>query len=184
MRLTAQQRRLLSDLSDLSHCNPFEPTRIALEREVLGDRYRDEPVIAWSRTQSTDRHERPNVIAITRLAEDLAESLRVSQTSQGPLEGEDATLYDDLITYTLYYRHLASRPRELLASQEEIKKLWRRFRDDRELYLGPLDASTRARLTSPEHLFACLHQVRRAFNGIFDCLIGESEPMNRLRAAV
>lgn len=184
MQLSDPHRRLLGALTDLSHCNPFEPDRIELERGVLGDRYQPESASAWSRTQATDRSERPNVVAITRLAAELAETLLQSQQAEGSLRGHDATLYDDLITYTLYYRHLATRPTEQLSDPKGVKQAWRAFRDDRVRFLSPLDASEREKLTSAEHLFACLHQVRRAFNGIFDCLIGESAPSSRLRAAV
>lgn len=186
-QLTNEQRRLLGALSDLAYCNPFEPFRIELERTVLGSAYREEPLEAWSRTEATGRSERPNVVAVNQRAEQLVERLCEGQRTSGPLNGRDAVLYDDLVTYTLYYRYLALLPPPLVTpvvGDREIAKIWRAFRDDREQRLRPLAAKTRATLASSDHLFACLHQVRRAFNGVFNCLIGESRPATRLRAAV
>lgn len=183
-KLTTEEWGLLRALSDLTYCNPFEPVRIELERGVLGERYQPEPSVAWNRTQATERGERSNVVAITLLASERADALCERQHAEGALRGGDAILYEDLITYTLYYRHLATLPADSVTGAREIKLAWRAFRDDRERLFAPLAAAERDRLTAPEHLFACLHQVRRAFNGIFACLIGDSAPSSRLRAAV
>lgn len=184
--LLDDEHHVLLSLSELTYCNPFEPQRIELERAVLRDQYQPEPVGSWSRTAATDRHERANVASITKQADQLVERLHERQSAGGPLADADAVLYDDLVTYTLYYRHVAVLSPELLEgdSEKRIGKVWRAFRDDRDRYLAPLHANDRQRLPSDEHLFACLHQVRRAFNGIFGCLIGESAPTTRLRAAV
>lgn len=184
LELTSSERQLLQALSDLTYCNPFESVRIDLERQVLGDRYQPESTASWSRTDATDRSERPNVVVITALAAEQGETLRDRQQAEGSLRGKDAVLYEDLTTYTLYYRHLAPLPFVSLGDGQAVGKAWNAFRADRDRLLSPLDAKERDRLTPPAHLFACLHQVRRAFNGIFDCLIGDSVPSTRLRAAV
>lgn len=185
--LTDSEHHLLRSLTELIYCNPFEPVRIELEQAVLGDDFTPERLGSWSRTEASDRHERPNVVRITQLAGELVEKLLERQQEAGPLRGTDAELYDDLVTYTIYYRHFAIAPRDLVeptATPAEVRQLWRGFRDERERLLAPLDAATRSELTPSPHLFACLHQVRRAFNSIFDCLIGESAPATRLRAQV
>lgn len=184
---TVDQRRVLQALSDLTYCNPFEPQRIELERLVLGDAYQPESIGAWSRTEATTRLERANVVAINEVASDLAEELKNQQLLQGSFTGADAALYDDLVTYTLYYRHIATLKRAQLdpaGDDRQLRKVWRAFRDEREEYHASLLSGERRKLAESAHLFACLHQVRRAFNGIFDCLIGESAPATRLRAQV
>lgn len=183
-QLTDAERTLLQALSDLTYCNPFEPIRIQLERTVLGERYQPESSASWSRTAAMSRADRPNVVAITNLAAERAAALHQRQQEDGSLRGDDAILYDDLVTYTLYYRYVALLPTESITDGRSIGKVWQAFRDDRERLLAPLATKECERLTAHEHLFACLHQVRRAFNGIFGCLIGDSAPSTRLRAAV
>ena len=39
--MTAEQRRLLTSLSELARCNPFLPERIELERQALGDAFEE-----------------------------------------------------------------------------------------------------------------------------------------------
>ncbi len=185
--LTDAEHHLLRSLTELIYCNPFEPVRIELEQAVLGEDFTPERLGSWSRTEASDRHERPNVVRITQLAGELAEQLLARQESGGPFTGIDAELYDDLVSYTTYYRHFALAPRDVVepaATAAEVRQLWRGFRDERARLLAPLDETTRGTLPASPHLFACLHQIRRAFNSIFDCLIGESAPATRLRAQV
>lgn len=186
-RLADDEHHLLCSLSDLTYCNPFLPERIALEQAVLREEYAPEPIASWSRTAGADRIERPNVAAITSLAGGLVERLAERQTRDGSLRDHDAALYDDAVTYTLYYRHVANVPAELVypqRSDRRVAKVWTAFHDERERLLAPLEDAQRLQLSSSEHLFACLYQVRRAFDGIYNCLIGESAPATRLRAAV
>ncbi|TWT97981.1 Transcriptional regulatory protein ZraR [Botrimarina colliarenosi] len=186
-RLADDEDHLLRSLSELSYCNPFEPVRIDAERAVLRDAHQPEALDSWSRTADGARTERPNIVAINELAAGLVERLYERQQVEGSLEGDEATLYDDLVTYTLYYRHVATLEAELVypaAGDARIKRVWREYRKERERLLAPLADNERSRLSTSEHLFACLHQVRRAFDGIYHCLIGESAPATRLRAAV
>jgi hypothetical protein len=186
-QLTSDERRLLTDLSQLTHCNPFEPRRIELERAVLGGNYQPDHTAAWSRTAATGRLERPNVRAITHRASALAEGLRERQATEGPLGGSDVDLYDDLLMYVLYYRHFAEASLASLdpsTDDQRVQRVWTAFERDRQASLAPLHASDRRRLPLSSHVFAVLHQVRRAFHWVFECLIGESIPATRLRAAV
>jgi transcriptional regulator of acetoin/glycerol metabolism len=186
-RLADDEHHLLSSLSDLTYCNPFLPERIALEQAVLRENYTPEGLASWSRTAGADRIERPNVAAITSLAGELVERLATHQASEGSLRGDDAVLYDDAVSYTLYYRHVADIPADLIYPQRgdrRVAKAWTAFEGERNRLLAPLGESQRAQLASSEHLFACLYQVRRAFDGIYSCLIGDSAPATRLRAAV
>lgn len=187
VKLPAVERRFLLALSELTHCNQFAPERIELEQQVLGDEYLPESIASWSRTAATDRLERPNVQRITDRAAALVERLSDDQAEADPLAGDDADLYHDLVTYVLYYRHVAVLREKLLepdGSEPHIKTTWRAFRDERERLLAPLRAADRRRLPASEHVFAVLHQVRRAFHWIFNCFIGASLPATRLRAAV
>ena len=184
--LRDDERDFLQRLSDLTHCNPFEPTRIELERALLGSAHRRDALDSWSRTEATERHERPNVIAINARANELAERLADRLAAGGALEGREVSLYDDLLIYTLYYRHVGPLPgaNPSPSAQTELGAVYRAFREERSRLLAPLSAAQRKGLPSTPHVFASLHQVRRAFTGIFNYLIGESAPATRLRSAV
>lgn len=134
--LSPTDRRFLTALSDLSFCNPFEPIRIELEQAALGSDFTAEDHATWSRTEATDRHERPNVVRITERANRLVEELRDKQLENGLLSDDEAALYDDLVTYVLYYRYLTDIPRQLLVGNKrgggesrKIKTLWHHLSD-------------------------------------------------------
>ena len=189
--LSSAEHALLTALSELTYCNPFETTRIDLERAVLGDEYTEEELGSWSRTEATDLGERPNVLKITERAGELVERLRKRQAEQGPLEPEACLRYDDLVTYVLYYRHVSTLPRSALASarlgregRRALAGAWRKFSAEREKMFAHVPGELQAPMPMSEHLFACLHQVRRAFTNTFDCIIGESAPAANLRAHV
>ena len=186
-KLAVAERQFLQALSELTYCNQLAPQRIKLERQVLGDEYKPETITAWSRTAAADRLERANVQRITSRANALVERLCDDQAKHDPLTSGEADLYHDLVTYVLYYRHVAVLSEDLLQSQDDEPQIggsWRAFRSERERLLTPLRAADRRRLPSTEHIFAVLYQVRRAFHWIFDCFIGASQPATDLRAAV
>jgi DNA-binding NtrC family response regulator len=84
-------------------------------------------------------------------------------------------LHDDVVIYFLYERY-RERLLELIVRGEQRAAIYSDFRKDVAQYLGDrIDAA---------HLFACFHQVRRAFHHIFQNLVGRSLPMARLRAAI
>ncbi|WP_425397180.1 sigma-54-dependent transcriptional regulator [Aeoliella sp.] len=102
------------------------------------------------------------------------------------LDARTRELYDDLVTYVLYYRHIAHRTIEQLFNTSRGKSgqvAWRKFSDDyARLFAAP--AFDGYHIDSAAHLYGCLCQVRRAFKHIFDCILGESAPAGRLREAV
>lgn len=181
-----EHRAFLQSLADLAYCNPFSPQRLVLEQQALGRDATSVTEEVWSRTQETDHTERPSVLAINDQAENLVEHLCEKFAKRRTLDARTRELYDDLVTYVLYYRHLAHRTIEQLfapprGSAGQIA--WRKFASDYERLFGSpafddYDTDTAA------HLYACLCQVRRAFKHIFDCILGESAPAGRLREAV
>lgn len=189
--LSTSQRRFLTPLSQLVYCNPFHPERIELEKSALGKAFEPEELLTWSRTAFSnssvaDYVERPNVVSLTKKADALANELRAKK-----LDSEkDLALYEDLVTYVLYYRWVAvMKPAALAGNKASVAAVWRSFLQDFEHFFEHshrTDSSNQSRLTSqtPEHLFACLHQVRRAFTNIFDCILGASQPAARLRGMV
>lgn len=177
--LNAQEHHFLKTLSKLSFCNPFEPVRIELEEAALGSDHLPEELSAWSRIQTAVGQERPNVTRITERANQLVEILRERIEQRKGIEEEEASLYNDLVTYVLYYQFFGS------GAKEHSPKVWNAFCDEHARFMSPLTSKTETPTSHDvAHLYACLHQVRRAFGHIFNYLIGESGPATKLRAQV
>jgi transcriptional regulator of acetoin/glycerol metabolism len=164
---TSEQRRLAAAIASLAYENPFLPSRIEAEREILGDDFVADTTV-WSR--DLRQASRANVAAIAERAETLARELR----------GLRSPVYEDLVTYVLYERY-----------SERLADLATRETSDRVAFYDDFAADARDFLHQttdqpPDlpHLFACLYQVRRAFLHTFTYLIGTSLRAAQLRADV
>ena len=168
--LTSAQRRVAAAISDLSHCNPFLPERIELERAILGRTY-----------------QHPNLIAIHRQAESIVAATRALFLA-GP-RGDDAadrTLYEHLVEYRLYHQFrfeidaiIEESAAATAAAPPRRVACYGRFA---ELHREALGAASTAE--SAARFFALCFQVRRAFHHIFNFILGASHPAARLRAQV
>ena len=164
---TPEQRRLAAAIGTLAYENPFLPSRIEAEREILGDAFVADTTV-WSR--DLRQASRPNIAAIADRAETLARELR----------GLRSPLYEDLVTYVLYERY-----------SDRLADLATRETSDRVAFYDDFAADARDFLPHSSdgppdlgHLFACLYQVRRAFLHTFTYLIGTSMRAADLRADV
>ena len=186
--LKPTDRRFLTTLSQLVYCNPFQPERLELERQALGSEYEPEDYVAWSKDFSRQASDRPNVRKLNQRADELAERLR-TQLLDNPTPDETTLgLYQDLISYVLYYRSAAMfNVEEILVGgsrwQKKMSQQWREFKQQFHYYLD-LPGLTLTAAEDPAHWFASLFQVRRAFLLIFDNILGESLPAVQLRATV
>ena len=104
------------------------------------------------------------------------------------IDDELGQLYQDLISYVLYYRHVAklSVDDDLLATRKSLNavtKAWKNYLHDFHYYLELPDHQLPL-FEQPDHLFACLFQVRRAFRYVFDHILGDSRPAAEVRAMV
>ncbi len=176
--------RFLTALSELAYCNPFHPERIALERNALGGDFEPEENVAWSRVAATAHTERPNVAKLTARAEQVAERMRQALVTGSEPEASEVRPYEDVVSYVLYYRWMTTlSPAGFAGHRGAVGNVWRKFQSDYEYFFSSLPGAS-LECKSPEHLFACLHQVRRAFRYIFDCILGDSAPAARLRGMV
>ena len=182
--LTSAESRFLTVLSDLSHCNPFSAERIRLEQRALGRQFEQDSGIAWSRTQEYVEADRPNVVHVTEKAERLAASIRERIVTSDSLDEQSRSRYEDLVYYVLYYRWFAVlKPSAQELSESRIAKIWPKFLNDFNSFLE-LPGCRSLASHAPEHLFACLYQVKRAFCHIFHFILGDSAPSAQLRATV
>jgi DNA-binding NtrC family response regulator len=186
--VAASDRRFLEALSELIYCNPFEPRRLELEQMALGTDFEPEDQVAWSKDIRREDADRPNVIRLTARAEQLLDTLRVKLRNQTEVDDRILELYDDLVSYVLYYRHMAKLPLDaMLAGGKSLEKtialMWEAF-DQQFAHYMEVPPRKLPGFFSAEHLFACFYQVRRAFRFVFDNILGDSNPAARLRSEV
>jgi len=187
---TPTERRFAQAISDLAHCNPFRPERIAFEKAALGDEFdphqADWNVRIWNRPEYWPTVS-PNVRRLIERNDALLKLTQAKLARDLDAGLEDLRLYQDLVLFALYYHHHAVFERIIEEDQagKPVGKLKR---------VDPLiqHASRYLRFANRDlamwdelpHLIACLYQVRRAFHNIFHFIIGKSEPAVRLRAVV
>jgi transcriptional regulator with PAS, ATPase and Fis domain len=130
----------------------------------------------------------PNVPKLHRLAESLTETAQQSFRSGHDLTEDDRTLYEDLVWYVLYNRHVSVFNKPIRKEMDARGwggpvANWQRFRADFDSFFA---MPGRALLTRhrPEHLFAVFFQVARAFHAIFETIVGSSTATAALRAAI
>ncbi|MCP3906203.1 MAG: sigma-54-dependent Fis family transcriptional regulator [Planctomycetes bacterium] len=183
--LDSGERAFAVSISGLIYCNPFLAERIEWERAALGDAYltADEP---WN--VHPDRAQ-ANLPALMERSETLLAAVATRLDAGDRLAARDRDLYEDVALFVLYHRFLP-RFRDVLQRAEPAPSAGRRrvpfFREfvseaKRLFSSRGLEHRSREDLA---HLFACFFQIRRAFDQIFGCIIGVSEPAIRLRAHV
>ncbi len=174
-------------LAGLSHCNPFVSQRIVYERDLLGPDY-VEIDATWHRL-GDDVTYRLNLAALTALSERLSETLR-DRLIEGvrPSDGE-RDLYEHVVLYLLYNKldaPLLKYIHESERSKGAMKKrlaFFAAFLENMNHYFA-IPGMEFDCLGESGHLFAGFFQIKRAFQQIFNHIIGGSKASTRLRAAV
>lgn len=169
-----RERPLAQSLARLILENPFQSGRHRLEREVLDLSGRDH----------TDRSELASILA---LLEDLLRSCR-AQLQESPVEAgsTDAALYQELVLLHLFYQHGRDFDRLIEVSHargsaDQRIPFYERF--IRELgYWLPGGLSGEYAAIGEARIFALFFQVRRAFQHLFQNIVGTSPAAQRLRA--
>jgi transcriptional regulator with AAA-type ATPase domain len=179
---STSERRFLKATAGLGYSNPFLPERIAWERAALGREYLEsEPI--WSVSVADPDAELPNIVRIYEKLSGLIESLHSRLTAAPDLTPEDLAAYEDSVHSLLYQRYYPSF-RDADARVGNARwQFYRQFLADWNRYLV-LPGKRFETDLRPAHVFACFHQVQRAFRSIFYNIIGSSMPGARLRAAI
>jgi len=174
-------------LAGIGYCNPFLPERIALEQQILGADYLPSPAIMhWQPTNSpADNY--PNFPRLRDRAERLVDAVHARLLSASAPAERELRLYEDLVLYLLYARHMPYLNEHLLAGatqgrKQAVRKVWREFAKDFAHYLMLPTIRLPSRHEAA-HAFAVLIQLHRAFLSIYQYIIGGSMPIARLRAA-
>jgi hypothetical protein len=182
----AEDRRVAQAVAALDYLNPFLPERTELERRALGPAF-DEASGGWQLSPDAEP-ENPNVLRIMELAS--ATVHRVRKRLDGSLRpsADDLQLYEDLVLFHLYHRyrpHLGAVVEGALAGEAGRPTIpfYKEFEQDAEHLLRP-PGITLPGDYPPEHLFAFLFQLNRAFHLIYGYLVGGSRAAIRLRASI
>jgi DNA-binding NtrC family response regulator len=186
--LSSRELKIAEAIGQIGYCNPFLPDRLALERAALGSAFQcSDPVINLP-PDADVKTIFPNFTALRERAETLTEKMRASILRGTTPSDHELRIYQDLALYLLYNRHMSYLDNLATASDKLVKTAqssaaWADFQEDFQGYLElpgfPLPAHIEA-----GHCFAVFFQIQRAFNHIFECIIGRSMPIARLRAAV
>jgi transcriptional regulator with AAA-type ATPase domain len=184
--MSPSERAFLNAVSQLAYCNPFLPEWVKHERAALGsDFVEGEPVRSFSVNEP--RRPRANVWRIAGRAEKLAEELRARLARPIRAAEPELVLYEDAVIYLLYqrfYRRFYDVSFEPAGNNAGGR--WRFYQDflvDWSHFFG-IDGVMFPTRHDPRHTFACFRQIVRAFEQIFQAIIGSSMPAARLRAAV
>jgi hypothetical protein len=179
--LSTEDLLLAEAISRLACCNPFLPERIECERQALGPDFVSGGTL-WD--LSGEPRAAPNVQALRRRSETLAERLSARLREGVRPSPEELALYEDVVVYRLFsgfedafYRLIDGRTGTARVAFFDT------FRRDVERLLQIPGATVLAARDVP-HLFAAFFQSRRAFHYIFRNILGNSAPIVRLRAAV
>jgi transcriptional regulator with AAA-type ATPase domain len=181
---TPRDRETAEAISGIVYCNPFLAERVELERRALGDEFTPFFLVWHPRPDIAD--DNPNVRRIAERVAALADRLRGRLADGLPLSDAERTLYQDVCFYALYY-HYQQRFFEMVerpaAERGRQAPFYAEFRREFRRLLGPPEVGLEPGQT-PEHVFACFFQIRRAFHFTFRSITGGSIPAATLRARV
>lgn len=173
----------LKTLSDLAYTNPFSVERIEIERNALGESFVADDGIAWSRNLRDEQTDRPNVLKLASMASDLVQRMAQGAGAGQTFDSQTWGHYLDVASYVLHYRHLVPLQPEALFKAAVAEKTYDAFKHDYDVLVAAPGIEQTA-VQSPDHLFACLCQVHRAFYNIFHFILGDSLPSVELRRSV
>ena len=181
MLFTKSERKFAETVSRISFGNPFLPQRVELEKVALGKQFDSMTRTFWSWTLD-DEVDRPNVVQLTKLVNDLTKKLRGKLADGEVASQNEMELYDDMALYVLYYEHFVDRNVEVLFDTDETQA-YEKFATSFEYWMriGELKSPS---YNQSSHVYAYLHQLKRAFFNIFHCVIGRSQPIAKLRARI
>lgn len=168
-------------VSQLIDSNPFLPQRTELERKALGKKF-VESGANWTLDPS-EFSTSENGDMIEEQAELARERMFYALKSGAKASALQCELYQDVCYYVLFCRFRKHFERLRSGAAKNARKIYAEFHQQfRELFELPvLPEST---VAEAPHMFALLYQLFRAFNNLFENLIGGSEPIIRLRACV
>lgn len=182
---TAEEWELAGSIGRLAFANPFGEERTALERRILGRRYRSSYRV-WNSVDGESSVNR-NLSSLEERCDFLVrEGVSRWSAHVASLDASQLSSWDLLCLYWLFSRHREAMCRNVylgLGSERATSSLYEAFQRE---YHGLLSLPGRAVPTaySPEGVFALMHQLHRAFNYIYDFIAGGTLAAGELRGAI
>lgn len=184
----SEDRTFVEAVRELSFANPFAPERIDWERQALGAEFETRDA-EWN-LQVPTKEPHPNMVKIWERMQALIARTEANWPAAGRgITRDDARLFSRLALFDLYLAFGARFEGVIRDSLDGIAPANRRLAWYADFQKGCERRLRRPGLTileesSPEHVFACLFQLRRAFHNIHRSLVGGSPALARLRAAI
>lgn len=183
MLLNPAERRFLESVSTVCYANPFSADLLEGEKAALGSEFVAENPV-WSLDARDPLRPRVNSWKIAEKTERLVEIVRRRIFDNREAHPSELALYEDAALLTIYYRFYTQISESAFDSKPGRSR-WGFYRQFEEEFLElfrlpvPLPVSR-----EPGRTFALFVQIVRAFNRIFENVLGSSEPAGRLRAAI
>lgn len=182
---TTTQHQKAQTIARITYANPFDPARISYERQALGKRFKGTHAIWSYQTDANDLH---NIEALNAMTFGIVTSARDAILAGQQPDREELCLYEDMVFYLLYettrqaLEQMLATP-ALLDDPKWMRSTFLAFEKQFTLYLQ-LPNIVMPSGHKAEHVFAVFFQIRRAFENIYTCMVGQSAPMAKLRMAV
>lgn len=177
---TAQLDIILDAVQALTFANPFGPKRRELEEALLA-KLGDFPEPFTPSKTFNKRFGR----LLPWLAAAEKELLKRASKKELPAKWRERSAY--FAFFSLYHELAAELDGIITGQANDVTRnraLFRKVQNGVAARHKLIANATERIWNQPEHLFACYYQIRRAFHAIHHEIIGESEPIQKLRARV
>ncbi|MGA8028683.1 MAG: sigma 54-interacting transcriptional regulator [Bryobacteraceae bacterium] len=164
-------------MARLAYCDPFLPERVEQEKAALGRDFVSVNAV-WSASAAEPDLVSPNVARISERLQPVMNQIRERVARAAEVSSEELGIYEACVHYLLFLRFDS-----WFASANGSWNFYRNFLEEWNHYLQ-VSGKQFETVLEPAHVFACFRQIKKAFNGIFDNIIGSSLPAARLRASV
>ncbi len=177
------ERGSVESVAHLAACNPFVPEFVEGERALLGPEHAADRSVWNLRAQPEAENRALAMVGV--IAERAARGARERLRKRPAATRDELILYGQVVAYTLFQRYAEPLQQVDLDTSRGRGRVacYRHFRRDLDHFLAVPGLRLPGRV-DPGHLFACCHQVGRAFRLIYRHIIGASRPAAHLRAAV
>ena len=182
--LPVSDRPILELIGQLAYCNPFMPMRLELEKEILGDDYKDPKADAGNLDVFS-----ANLQALHEVTEHYAEKARLAfYATDGNVDSEEFRIYHRVVYVYLFSSYREPFQEFIVRRVSRVQGggtcgFYRQFEAEYTKFF-PLRPEGMDARHPPEVVFSVFFQIRRAFFHIFEFIIGSSPAANRLRARV
>ena len=182
------ERRQVEAIAQIGYCNPFLPERLNWERQALGARFQEgAAVMNLPSTTADEEKVFGNFLLLLKLAQELADALRVRVLAGQCTREDDQRLYRETILFMLYGKYFSlvnlSAEQRMSAESRQYGRSWEPFLKDYRWYLE-IEGVELPGYFDPVHCFSIFRQLDRAFQHIFIFVLGGSMPMARLRSTI